>query len=133
MALRQDPLMRQERRASHEKQRERRQTDIRHRVGATVLRVLTPIRKTGADLPKIRDEVLKIAHPASESYAEAARNPKPLHIARRSTKTYYMWQIGLYRPPQNTERRSTLECDSSALRTAGEKPARLLNLRTSIY
>ena len=76
MALRQDPLVRQERRAAHEKQRERRQTDIRHRVGATVLRVLTPIRKTGTDLPKIRDEGLNRAHSASESYAEAARNPQ---------------------------------------------------------
>ena len=47
--------------------------------------------------------------PASESYVEAARNPKPLNIARSSTKTYYMWQIGLYRSLQHVERRTTLE------------------------
>jgi hypothetical protein len=67
MTLGQTALMRQERRASHEKHRERREADIGHRVHALLPRSLPPVRKTRADLAQIRDQALQRAHTSVES------------------------------------------------------------------
>ena len=100
MALRQGALMGQERRAAHEEQRERRQADIRHRVGAIALRPLSPVRKTGADLLQIRDQALQRAHASVESRIDTARKLKPLDIATSPSKIYRLWQIRVSHCPQ---------------------------------
>ena len=79
--LRQGPLMRQERWASHEKQRERRQADVSHRIGATVLRSLALVRKTGAHLSQIRYQAFECTHPSGESCVEPTHKLKSLDIA----------------------------------------------------
>ena len=67
MALGQHPLMRQERRAAHEEQREGRKADIRHRIPAGLRRPLAPVGKTGADRPQLRYQRLQQAHATGES------------------------------------------------------------------
>ena len=55
-ALLQRALMRQERRASHEEDRERRQTNVRHRVIAVTPRSFALVGKTGADFSQRPDQ-----------------------------------------------------------------------------
>ena len=81
MALLQRSLMRQERRACHEEDRERRQADIRHGIVAVTARSGALVRKTGADIAQLPDQLLNRAHPAKESTIESRHKPKPLHVA----------------------------------------------------
>ena len=100
VALGQNALMRQERRAAHEEQRERRQADIRHRIGAGGRRSLAPIGKTGADRPQIRYQALQRAHAMGESCAAPASKPEKLDRVEDRTKNHHLWQIRLTpRPP----------------------------------
>ena len=64
VSLRQRSLMPKERRASHEEDRERRQTDVRHGVVAVARRALALVGETGADLAQLPDQLLNGAHPA---------------------------------------------------------------------
>src|ERR1700738_333012 len=118
--------MRQERWASHEKQRERRQTDVRHRIGATVLRSVALVRKTSAHLSQFRYQALECAHPSVESCAEPMRKLKPLDLVHVQPKPTQCGKSDspAVRPPRPpaSKRHITLECDSSALRTAGSPP-----------
>jgi hypothetical protein len=67
--LRQRPLMRQKRRALHEKYRERRKPDIGHRIPTVAPGSL--IRKSIAQIPKGRDVSLKQPHRQLESLSES--------------------------------------------------------------
>src|SRR6266852_2138815 len=91
-------------------------------VEALLPRSLPSVRKTSADLPQIRDEALQRTHASVESRAESQHKHNLLDIAQTSNKTYYMWQTCLTRPSPSdlahARRGATLECDSSALRTA---------------
>ena len=73
--FRQCALMRQERRASHEEQREGGEADIRHRVNV-VPRPFTLVGKTGADLTQVGDQGLQGAHQAIESWFGRCRQAK---------------------------------------------------------
>jgi hypothetical protein len=95
MPLRQHALMRQERRASHEEGRERRQADIRHRGVAVARRPLAPLRKTGADLAQLADQVLNGGHPAEESTIGPQRKKKSRQAVQRNRRNHRMWHIGL--------------------------------------
>jgi hypothetical protein len=75
---RQRPLIGQEGGAAHKEQRERRQADIRHRIGARLAWPLAPVRQIGADLPQIRDQALQHTHAALGSWATPRRNAQPL-------------------------------------------------------
>ena len=81
VALRQRLLMPKERRASHEEDRERRQTDVRHCVVAVAPRAFALVGQTGADLAQRPDHVCNGAHPALESMIEPADKRKPPHAA----------------------------------------------------
>src|ERR1700722_5172479 len=72
-------LMRQERRASHEEDRECRQTDVRHGVVAVAPPALAPVGQIGADLAQRPDHVGHGAHPAQESVIQPPHKRKPLH------------------------------------------------------
>jgi hypothetical protein len=103
MALRQRALMRQERRASHEEGRERRQADIRHRIVAVAQRPLAPVWKTGADLTQRPDQVLNGAHPAEESTIKSQRKTKSRRTLQRNQSIHRMWYIGLNSPHEATQ------------------------------
>jgi hypothetical protein len=97
--LRQRSLMPKERRASHEEDRERRQTDVRHCVVAVTPRALALVGKTGADLAQRPDHVCNGAHAVQESVIESQHKRKPLHAVAIGQITHNMWHIGLnYRP-----------------------------------
>src|SRR5271165_6359437 len=70
------PLMRQERRASHEEDRKRRQADVRHRLIAVTPRPLAPVRQTGADLAQPCEHLRNGDHLAKESTIESRHKPK---------------------------------------------------------
>ena len=89
MPLRQRPLISQEGGAAHEKQRERRQADIGHRIGVRVGRPLAPVRQTSADLPQIRDQALQHTHAAFGSCAKPSCNAKRLTQAGSPGKPLY--------------------------------------------
>lgn len=76
MPLFQSSLVGQKRRATHEKQRERRHADIGHRVPALLHRPLAPVGKTGADRPQLGNVAFKHAHAAVESRPNPARKPE---------------------------------------------------------
>ena len=93
--LLQRALMRQERRASHEEDRERRQTDVGHRVITVTPRSLALVGKTGADLAQRPDQLRNGAHPALEIDDRAPAQEKttaccgrlsrnPQHVAYRT-------------------------------------------------
>src|SRR4051795_2895966 len=71
--------MPKERRASHEEDRERRQTDVSHCVVAVTPRAFALVGQTGADLAQRPDHLCNGAHPALESMIEPAHKRKPLH------------------------------------------------------
>ena len=94
-ALLQRALMRQERRASHEEDRERRQTDVGHREITVMPRSLALVGKTGADLAQRPDQLRNGAHPALEFDDRAPAQEKttaccgrlsrnPQHVAYRT-------------------------------------------------
>jgi len=114
LSLRQDALMRQERRAAHEEQRERRQADIRHRVGADRQRRLATVGQTGADRAQIGNAVLKDTHTASESCFAARRKAAVATMAPSDEENHAWWRLRLTH--EDTEHHS--ERDSVALRTA---------------
>src|SRR5664279_778090 len=87
--------MRQERRASHEKCRERRQADVGHRVVAVAPRPFAPVGKTGADLAQLRYQLLNGAHTAGESTIESQGKSKLPDTVASGRKIHNMWQIGL--------------------------------------
>ena len=76
VAFLQRPLMRQERRASHEEDRERRQADVGHCIVAVTRRSLAPVRDTGTDLAQLLDQLRYGAHPALESTIESGAQAK---------------------------------------------------------
>ena len=93
--LRQRLLMPKERRASHEEDRKRRQTDVRHCVVAVAPRAFALVGQTGADLAQRPDHVCNGAHPALESTIEPTAQEKttaccgsqsinPQHVAYRN-------------------------------------------------
>ena len=82
--LRQRLLMPKERPASHEEDRERRQTDVRYCVVAVAPRALALVRKTGADLAQRPDHVCNGAHPVLESRIEPTHKRKPPHAVETS-------------------------------------------------
>ncbi len=74
-------LVRQERWASHEEDRERRQTNVGHCVVAVTPWPLALVGKTGADLAQLPDQLFNGAHQAEESVIEPKHQGKPLHAA----------------------------------------------------
>ena len=74
--FRQRPLMRQERRASHEEDRECRQADVGHRIVVVTAWSRALVRKTGADLAQLAYQFLNGAHSATESTIESRHKPK---------------------------------------------------------
>ena len=82
--LRQPPLIIEKRSTAHEEQRERRQSDIRHRVFAGPPRGFAPVRKTGANLAQRRDQGFGGVHQSSGSDCQACRQAKS-SLAERSS------------------------------------------------
>ena len=76
LSLRQDALMRQERRAAHEEQGERRQADVRHRAAVARQRPFAPVGETGTDLAQPGDAFLKGTHTSPESNFAARRKAR---------------------------------------------------------
>ena len=97
-ARRQHLLMRKKRRALHEKHRERRHPDVRHRVGT--VRAAATIRQAGADPFQFRQQVFQYFHATVEPQADSQT------------------QV-LSQPRVNGSHPSNRKCDSAALRTAG--------------
>src|ERR1700693_387921 len=86
VALRQRLLMPKERRASHEEDRERRQTDVRHCIVVVAPRAFALVGQTGADLAQRPDHVRNGAPPALESMIEPADKRKPRYAVESSQK-----------------------------------------------
>jgi len=118
---RQGPLMGQERRAAHEEQRERRQADVRHRVGAHGQWPFAPVGQTGTDRAQIGNAVFKGTHTASESWFAARCKAGVARMAPSDEESYASWRLRLTR--EDTDHNS--ERNSVALRTAG-RPRYLL-------
>jgi hypothetical protein len=121
LPLRQDALMRQERRAAHEEERERKQADVRHRVGADRQRPFATVGQTGADRAQIGNAVLKDTHTASESWFAARRKAGVATMAPSDEENHAWWRLRLTH--QDTDHHS--ERDSVALRTAASPAATL--------
>src|SRR5580692_11928467 len=116
VALLEPPLMRQERRALHEKHRERCHPDVAHRilrVQATAL-----VGKTLQASPQTTKKRLERSHALHQSHPKAFGNP----LSRARYKLYpKLWHSGLT-PPHNHPR----DQDSFSLRTAGPMPLHFL-------
>ncbi len=109
-ALAPGPLMRQERRAPHEKYGERREADVGHRIGASLGRSLALVRQTGADHLQIRDQTLKRAHAFVKSHHRARRNHMSWAAHQKNT-TCGKWDSvpgRLFAPHRNPERQSQM-------------------------
>jgi hypothetical protein len=87
-------LMGQERRASHEEQREGGEADIRRRVSAAPW-PCAPVGQTGAHLTQIGDQALQRVHGAIESAFVLRRQTKLSHAMRGREETRRLLQIGL--------------------------------------
>lgn len=97
LAVLQPALMRQERRAAHEEQREGRKTDVAHRVIAIAPRPAAPVGKTGADRAKLGDQLRHDAHIRLESSRESRRKRKLPDDAAGCAKAHQVLQIRLAR------------------------------------
>jgi len=117
VALLQRALMRQERWTSHEEQRERGRTDIRHRITADPRRS-APVGKTGADLTQSAEQGLQRVHGATESGFAPRRQPKSSDTVEVSADIHQLLHFGLAQAQARTALHKG--CDSLAFRTAGE-------------
>jgi hypothetical protein len=79
-------LIIQERRASHEEQRERRQSDVGHCVRPVTAGVLAPIGKPGTDTAQFADQGLEDGHTAIESNFGARRQANRCNHGGKATK-----------------------------------------------
>src|SRR5664279_4354111 len=97
--------MGQERRTSHEEDRECRQPDVGHRVVAVTPWPFALVGKTGADLVQPPDQLLNRAHLVQESVIESQHKRKLLYDAGGGHEIHNMWHLRL---------RSSLEATKSA-------------------
>lgn len=88
-------LMAQERGASHEKHRERRETDVGQGVFTITARSLAPIRQTGADSFQLSDQGLQGRHRGIESKIAPRRQAKSSRIPAESEETRGPWHFRL--------------------------------------
>jgi hypothetical protein len=95
LSLCQAALIRQERRATHEEQRERGEADIRHRVGADGQRPFAPVGETGTDLPQRGNAFLKGTHASSESRFAARRKAVIVETVPSERESRPWWHWGL--------------------------------------
>jgi hypothetical protein len=88
-----------------------------------------PCRRSGRPAQTSRKSEMRLSSALTllSNHAPSPNTSKICSILRRhqtSNKTYYMWQTRLTRPspsdPAHARCEATLECDSSALRTAGD-------------
>ena len=82
----QPSLMVQERRASHEEQRKRRQSDVGHGVFAGAAGRFAPVRKTGADAAQRRDQGFKGGHGCIESKDQPRRQAESSNVAGKTNE-----------------------------------------------
>ena len=87
--------MRQERRAAHEEEGERRQADVRHRVSADGQRPFAPVGETGTDLAQFGNAFLKGTHASSESRFAARRKARVAETALSDEKSRAWWHLRL--------------------------------------
>lgn len=95
VAAGQCPLMRQERRAFHEKQREGRHANIGHRVMAVMVVPCALVWETGADHAQFGAQVVDDDHAGVESRSKSRRKRQLAAPAAGREIAHNMWQIGL--------------------------------------
>ena len=106
VAFVQPALVGEERGAAHEEHRERRQSDVGHRVGETARRLLAPIGQAGAGRSEVANQGFEDAHAASESETQPRRQGE---TSDGRSNPRRVWQIGLSEGRANGEKRSQLE------------------------
>jgi hypothetical protein len=86
MSLGQGSLMAQERRASHEKHRERREADVGHHVFAVTAWAFARVREAGANVLQFSDQGLQDSHATIESKIVTDRQAKSSSVQGEHTK-----------------------------------------------
>ena len=91
MSLGQRALVGQERRASREEHRERREADVRHSILAVAAWPFAPVWQAGANAFQFSDQGLQDCHAAIESKAASRRQAKSPSVHGEEVKTRELW------------------------------------------
>src|SRR5882757_2625871 len=95
VSLGQCSLMTQERRASHEKHRERRKANVGHRVFAVTAWPFALVREAGANVLQLGDQGLQDRHEAIESKIVPRRQAKSSPALDANAKSRELWPFRL--------------------------------------
>jgi len=118
--------MAQERRASHEEHRERREADVGHGVFAVTAGPFALVRKTGANASQLSDQGRQDRHGAIESKIAPRRQAKASSAQGETPKFRELLRVRLTQTGAAgssgplSVRQATQERDSFAFRTAAE-------------